>query len=388
MSNDQCGAISYSNAALVGNASKPDIPWIWDGVVAEGAITLLSAPEKTGKTTLLSLLLDRRRDGGMLLGRAVQPGRTILCSEEADILWRLRQPPLDFGPGLEYCCPLGGGPSRRKWRRYLDHLAEQLDGEDANRCFNLLVIDTVMSFLPAAQNNPQRLLWALEKLRWVARHSVGVLLLHQACAARSRSRTRGPLAAFADILLDMHAPAARAPVSNPSARDSLAVESMDEAAGSHETESPLAPLEKWAGGEETESPLAPAGRGAGGEGRIERFARRRSFTGVGRYPGTLQSVAAELNAAGTDYVLLSDDAPACGVAPLLETVRQLLARHPEPLTRQEILSHWPAPDPPPRPETLWRALTRGCEAGIFLRSGEGTKGEAHRYALARREEAA
>ncbi len=65
------------------------------------AITLLSAPEKTGKTTLPSLLLDRRREGGQLLGRTVRPGRTILCSEENSRLWELRQPPLDFGPQLE-----------------------------------------------------------------------------------------------------------------------------------------------------------------------------------------------------------------------------------------------------------------------------------------------
>jgi hypothetical protein len=53
---------------------------------------------KTGKTTLLSLLLDRRRVGGQLLGRDVYPGRTILCTEESKDLWGLRQPPLDFGP--------------------------------------------------------------------------------------------------------------------------------------------------------------------------------------------------------------------------------------------------------------------------------------------------
>jgi AAA domain len=88
-------AVSYGNDWLQ-TFSQP-IPWIWEGVVAQEAVTLLSAPEKTGKTTLLSLLLDRRREGGQLLGRTVQPGRTILCSEENDRLWALRQPPLNFG---------------------------------------------------------------------------------------------------------------------------------------------------------------------------------------------------------------------------------------------------------------------------------------------------
>ena len=88
-------AVSFGNQWLR-TYSQP-LPWIWEGVVVLEGVTLLSAPEKTGKTTLLSLLLDRRREGGQLLGRMVQPGRTILCSEENDRLWALRQPPLNFG---------------------------------------------------------------------------------------------------------------------------------------------------------------------------------------------------------------------------------------------------------------------------------------------------
>ena len=63
-----------------------EVPWLWHGVIALGATTLLSAPEKTGKTTLLSLLLDRRRAGGQLLGRAVWPGKTLVCTEESERL--------------------------------------------------------------------------------------------------------------------------------------------------------------------------------------------------------------------------------------------------------------------------------------------------------------
>src|ERR1700756_3653645 len=106
---DRNAAVHYGNA-WVQNFKQPT-PWIWDGLVAEEAITLLSAPEKTGKTTLLSLLLDRRREGGQLLGRRVRPGRTILCSEENGSLWALRQPPLNFGPQLEYHHPTGSNPS-------------------------------------------------------------------------------------------------------------------------------------------------------------------------------------------------------------------------------------------------------------------------------------
>jgi hypothetical protein len=296
---------------------QEQVPWIWEGLVAEETVTLLSAPEKTGKTTLLSLLLDRRREGGQLLGRTVRPGRTILCSEENDRLWALRQPPLNFGPQLEYHRPLGGNPSPRRWRRYIDHLLGL--AEDS---FDLLVIDTVTSFLPAAQNNPRGLRKALNELRVVADQPAGILLLHQTYAARTRSRARGPLAAFADILIDMHIPPG------------------------------------------------------------DRFTRRRHFHGVGRYPGTLQHVAAELNPEGTDYLLLPDDLPEAALPPALETLRQLLRQSPTPLTRQEILARWPEDQPPPRADSLWRSLTRGCELGILVRTGAGNKAEAFRYGLA------
>jgi hypothetical protein len=67
---DGNAAVSWGNDSL--KSSRRAVSWIWDGLIADQAITLCSAPEKTGKTTLLSLLLDRRREGGQLLGRAVR----------------------------------------------------------------------------------------------------------------------------------------------------------------------------------------------------------------------------------------------------------------------------------------------------------------------------
>ncbi len=295
--------------------AQDPLPWIWDGVIRDEAITLLSAPEKTGKTTLLSLLLDRRREGGQLLGRPVRPGKTILCSEEVNALWAARQPPLDFGAGLTFCRPAKAISTRKRWRAFINYLLSL--GCDA---FDLLVIDTAMHFLPFGENNPPMLRWALHELRIVADAPAGILLLHQASSPRDRSKRRGTLAAYVDFLIDMR--------------------------------------------------VAPGNRST----------RRRHFDGVGRYPGALQHVAAELNADGTDYLLPPDDVrdPQDAPNPVLDALRQLLAASPEPLTRQEILARWPGGQPPPA-NTLWRALTRECETGRLARSGAGTKGEPFRY---------
>jgi hypothetical protein len=308
-------AVTWGNTSVTRNFER-QVPWIWDGVIAGDAITLLSAPEKTGKTTLLSLLLDRRRQGGELLGRTVTPGRTIVCSEERSVLWALRQPPLDFGSGLEFHRPASTNPTPESWREFIDHLLGF--NEDA---FDLVVIDTVMSFLPTTQNQPGAFRKALNELRPLS--PAGVLLLHQSYTTRTRSRARGPLTAFADILLDMHVPPG------------------------------------------------------------DRLTRRRDFHGVGRYPGTLQYVAAELNSEGTDYRVLADGTPETPLAPYLETLQELLRASPA-LTCQEILARWPPAEPRPRADSLGRALKRSCELGLLVRSGEGTKAEAFRYQLAQR----
>ena len=91
---------------------------------------------------------------------------------------------------------MGDIPTPRRWRRFIDHLL----GLGLN-AFDLLVLDTAMSFVPAAENNPSALRKALNELRVVADAPAGVLLLHQTPASRGRSRSRAPLRAFADILI-------------------------------------------------------------------------------------------------------------------------------------------------------------------------------------------
>lgn len=327
--------IGHANACL--QKQPPHLPWIWEGVLALEAVTLLSAPEKTGKTTLLSLLLDRRRAGGELLGRTVYPGKTVVCSEENERLWTLRQPPLDFGPDLIFHKPPGPFPMRGRWRRFIDDLCTLSLRDDP---FDLLVIDTAASFMPLADRNKRTLQWALAQLTLVADSPAAVLILNQ-----SRNVHR-PLAAFADIVIEMAIP---------------------------RPHTPRSPFGRGAGGEGIQSPLSPSGSGAGGEGT-----RRRIFTGVGRYPETLQTAAAELNADGTDYVLLPDSPPPH--APMLATLQTLLTASPAPLTCRELLTRWPGAAP--RPDSLWRALANGLARGLLVATGTGTKTDAFGFGLA------
>ena len=81
----------------VTEAVSPPISWLWHGFVAQGNLTLLTSQWKAGKTTLLSLLLARRKQGGQLAGLAVNPGKSVVVSEEPLSLWADRARRYGFG---------------------------------------------------------------------------------------------------------------------------------------------------------------------------------------------------------------------------------------------------------------------------------------------------
>src|SRR5437870_196109 len=74
--------------------------WIWQGLLAPGYTTLLTSQWKSGKTTLLSVLLARRRTGGLFAGLPLTAGKSVIVSEEPRGLWELRRRKLDFGDNL------------------------------------------------------------------------------------------------------------------------------------------------------------------------------------------------------------------------------------------------------------------------------------------------
>src|SRR5207245_10822327 len=85
-----------------------DVRWRWDGYLAPSNITLLTSQWKTGKTTLLGVLLARRAAGGTLAGRALKPGRTAVVCEEGEWHWEQRRRSLDFANDVAfYCQPFG-----------------------------------------------------------------------------------------------------------------------------------------------------------------------------------------------------------------------------------------------------------------------------------------
>lgn len=120
-----------SNAALqpeiwdheIAAASPAAIDWLWHGFVASSNVSLLTSQWKAGKTTLLALLLARRKAGGALAGLAVRPGKSVVVSEEAMTLWSERCRQHDFGGQVCFITqPFRSIPRPGEWQARVDRL--------------------------------------------------------------------------------------------------------------------------------------------------------------------------------------------------------------------------------------------------------------------------
>src|SRR5579859_917295 len=151
-------------------------PWLWDGYLAAGKVTLLTSLWKMGKTTLVSVLLAKMKTGGELAGRRVQPARPIIVSEESPDYWTERGRRLDLASDLLfYCQPFRAKPKPAEW----DALMDAVENSSQRNNVNLMVIDPLASFLPGRdENNATLIMEALLPLQQLTRCGLAVLLLH------------------------------------------------------------------------------------------------------------------------------------------------------------------------------------------------------------------
>lgn len=307
-------------------ATPESVPWLWQGFVARRNLTLLTSQWKTGKTTLLSLLLARRRDGGNLLGRPVTPGRTVVVSEEPQEHWERRHALLDFGDGVWFLCrPFAGQPRPEDWEALLGQLS-QMHQEDG---IDLAVIDPLASFLPPhAEGNVSLLLEALLPLQRLSTEGLAVLVLHHprkgAWREGQAARGSGALQGCVDVLVEMNRVDARS-----------------------------------------------------------QSDRRRRLQLWSRHKDTPAEVAAALNETGTDYE--PADLAADALAEHWAVLRSVLAEALRKLTREQVLEQWPADHNKPGFSTLRLWLNEAAGRGLLCRDGSGTRLEPYRYWLAERE---
>jgi hypothetical protein len=147
---------------------------LWQGYLVRGGVTLLTSQWKAGKTTLLSLLLARMKQGGTLAGQAVSAGKALVLSEEEPARWCQRSATLDLDGHVHWMCrPFLGKPTRDQWHRLLDDVLTLRRDVP----FDLLAIDPLSAFLPGSdENNAAAITADLAPLHRLTEAGMAVLL--------------------------------------------------------------------------------------------------------------------------------------------------------------------------------------------------------------------
>jgi hypothetical protein len=307
-------------------AAGPPVDWLWQGYLAPGNVTMLTSQWKSGKTTLLSVLLARLGSGGQLAGLPVRAAKVAVVTEEAPSRWLERAEKLGIGNHVcWFCRPFRGKPTGGEWLALLERLLElrRRDG------IELVAVDPLALFLPGRdESHAGLMLEALAPLQRLTAEGVSALLLHHprkgSSAPGQAARGSGALPGFVDIALEMH----------------------------------------------------HVGRAAVG-------GRRRRLVAFSRYEETPRQLVIELNAGGTDY-LCHDARSEDDFLENWEQLRAALAGAPRKLTRRQVAKRWPGG--PPHGVTVWRWLEQAVFQGLVCRDGSGRKRDPYRYWLREREE--
>ncbi|CAN5212360.1 hypothetical protein BH11PLA2_BH11PLA2_02260 [soil metagenome] len=300
-------------------ARTTDIRWLWGDYLATGMVTLLIGHGKDGKTTLLSLLLERLQSHRPLAGMPVTARSAFVISEEPAEIWHHRAVTLGLREHVQWICrSFFMRPEPKEWMEILR--ATRASKPD------LIVIDSLSHFFPEnRENSPERFLQAIRPLNQITEQGTAVLVVHH---PRKDSRPgalvpRGTAAmvGFADIVITLER-APHAPIT-----DRRRVIRATSRLGS--------PSERWL----------------------------------------------ELSPDGLDYAVVPEPSAADVNNATWDVLRSVLEDHHGELTQKEIRAAWPEDYETPSKATLARWLSAAVAAGQVVRNGRGRTGDPFRYGV-------
>lgn len=294
-------------------------PWIWNGLLARGSITLMSALWKAGKTTLLTHMLKGLETGGQFCGRKLEMGRALVITEEGEGRWARRRDLIGLKDHVEFMVqPFRAKPSWEQWLAFLAHVEKM----NAARNYDLILMDTLVNLWPVKdENDASQVQGALMPLRQLG-NNPAVQLVHHTRKGDGQeavaSRGSGALTAFVDTIMELRRYDAR-----------------------------------------------------------DRHDRRRVISAYGRDEETPAEMVIELTGAD-GYRLIEGGRQAENARELGDVIAELLPTEPPGMSFDEIVEAWPG-DTSPRKTTLLMNLRTGAEQGKWAMTGEGVKGDPRRY---------
>lgn len=304
---------------VVASALKPeDVPtWLWQGYLARGHTTLLSALWKAGKTTLLAHLLRSLAAPGAFCGQPMEAGKVLYVTEESESRWVERRDDVGIQDHVRFIVrPFLAKSSWDQWALFLAYLNEILAADGAD----LLVFDTIVSLWPVRdENDASQVQSALQPL-WQLPKGTAILLVHHNRksdgAEATATRGSGAFPGFVDTIVELRR---------------------------------FRPDD----GEDC----------------------RRVLTGTGRWDCTPRELVVELS--GDGYTVQGSRRESWA-REMETTISRLLPVNPPGYSFDDVKDNWTGEKFPTKQRVL-DALRHGVESGLWKRRGDGTKGSPFTY---------
>ena len=207
---DEGRLLSFRTFSALKNL-PPEPPWLWDGLIAEGTLSMLVGQPFAGKSTLIGALLKAMEAGEPFLDRPTKPASAVVLTEEDDSTLKAKADAL----GLVGLRSVFAGPREgvfdHDWRTLVAEATEvALEGGH-----KLLVIDTFsgLANLEAEEENDAGAITARLRTLQVAKgKGLAVLFLHHTNKlghARGSSAFRGVADVTARMRRDRGGPSFR-----------------------------------------------------------------------------------------------------------------------------------------------------------------------------------
>jgi hypothetical protein len=167
----------------------PEPEWLWDGLLARGALTMLAGHPYVGKTMLVSGLLKAMEAGCEFLGRPTQAATAVLVTEEHEVTLRPRAEQLGLMELRSQFVGRGDGVLQLDWPTLIDQAANHA----LKSGHSLLVIDTFTGLAglhAEEENDAGAITERLHPLQAAAGKDLAVLFFTPPEQERSTSRIK------------------------------------------------------------------------------------------------------------------------------------------------------------------------------------------------------
>lgn len=181
-----------------------NINWVWEGFLATGHITLISALWKSGKTTLLTALFRAIEKQQLLASQQTHTSKILIVSEESKAMWYRRREDNELKlPIWLISRPLNRKMSNREWEMFLGEIVKDCKEHE----IKTVIIDTLSAFWPVQNENDASIVEsALLPLNQLLKQNIAVLLVHHFRKSGGEegtaARGSGALGSHVDIMVD------------------------------------------------------------------------------------------------------------------------------------------------------------------------------------------